>query len=235
MRSDDTFCEMCGSPALARVQNVWLCAGCGLEATRGSGEAAGTSGFRRLARRGLVASAMSAGLLTKLMIGAVAVAAVSAATIPFAQPGDTPVPTSAATLVVDSGSGLDEAAAEGQPEEVTGFVDDVQAWSACIKAAVDEHVAGRGDSRAGFDPQGACGEPPKYVGRDGELPAQASDQAGENRRKNDGTTPGEPQGNANGKAATEEDEATEADKGRTGNANGKGNAKGKDKPKGDTP
>jgi hypothetical protein len=178
---------------------------------------------------------MSAGLLTKLMIGAVAVAAVSAATIPFAQPGDTPVPTSAATLVVDSAPGLDEGVADGQPEEVTDFVDNVQAWSACIKTAVDEHVASRDDSRAGFDPQNACGEPPKYVGRDGELPAQAADKAGENRHKNDGITPGEPQGNAKGKAATEEDEATAADRAGNGNANANGNANGKDKSKDDTP
>jgi hypothetical protein len=160
------------------------------------------------------------------MIGAAAVAAVGAATIPFAQPDAPRVVTTVTTLAPNSGpaSGEDPAAT-GQSEEVADFAEGVHSWSDCIKAAVDEHVADRGESKGGFDPQGTCGEPPKYVGRDGELPVQASDKAGENRLKNAEQEPGEPNGNANGKDAT----GAEDNRGGNGNGGDRGNGRSEDK------
>jgi hypothetical protein len=158
---------------------------------------------------------MGAGIITKVLIGAVAVAAVGAATLPLAQPGEpTPDSSSVVTVATDTEStSVDETA--GKPAAVEVFVDDVHAWTDCIKAAVDEHVANREESRGGFDPHGACGELPKYVGRDGVLPAQASEKANENRDKDK-----EAKGEANG--AADADPAGSAEKAKGGNGNGNG-------------
>lgn len=231
MKSDAAFCEICGSPALARVHNTWLCAGCGLDATQ-SGRVATGSRFRRLVRRGVAATALSAGLLTKIMIGAVAVAAVGAASIPLTQ-GDvaTPDSTTLTTEVVEPIEPVAET--PGKPAAVSAYVETVHDWTDCIKNAVDEHMAIEDNSRKGFDPRSVCGESPKYVGRDGELPEQASDKAQGNRLKNEDKVPGEPNGNANGKPAdgivSEESAGDPESKGNQGKGEGSSSDKGKDK------
>jgi septal ring-binding cell division protein DamX len=216
---------MCGSPALARVDDVWLCAGCGLKATQ-SGGVAPASPVRRMVRRGVAATALSAGLLTKMMIGAVAVAAVGVASIPLTQANG--VSPESTTVAAETSEPVEPTTEEpGQPAEVSAYVETVHDWTDCVKQAVDEHMANEENSRKGFDPRSVCGEPPKYVGRDGELPAQASDNARENRLKNEDKVPGEPNGKASDKTDGAVAEETAGSGESKGNQNSdKGNGKG---------
>jgi len=160
---------------------------------------------------------MSVGMLAKLMIGAVALAAVGAATIPLTQMTDGPGQSLERVVAVspDATSTTGTSVLEAQPAEVGAFVDDVQAWSDCIKAAVQAHKADPKSSKTGLDPHGSCGESPKYVGRSGELPQQASDKAQENRAKK---LDSEDIGNSAGNGPPED----KADNGKSGEKPGKG-------------
>ena len=63
-------CKFCGAPATVRMQGLTLCARCGLE------RSSGRRGTVRRGHRAVLLGLLSSGFLAKMVVGAVALAAV---------------------------------------------------------------------------------------------------------------------------------------------------------------
>jgi hypothetical protein len=111
----------------------------------------------------------SSGFVAKMLVGAVAVAAVGGVAAGVtAQPRSRPAPTpTVAPSFVPADAATPPTAPDELIELVNEFVDDVRAWGDCVSAAAQDHDAGA------FDPKVACGETPTASDHglnDGRLP-----------------------------------------------------------------
>ena len=140
------------------MNGVSLCARCGLERSSG--------GANRITRRAALVGLLSSGFLAKLLLGAVAVAAVGgvAATMPRTTPY-APFEAAATTQTLlqvnvpvkpEALAATEEAmpATEALVENVHEYAMALQMWGDCVSEAA------RGHSGTSFDPKTACGETP---------------------------------------------------------------------------
>ena len=158
-------CVSCGAAAAVRVAGTSFCASCGLRQHRAT-EFVRTPPTVHRSHRGALVGILSSGFLVKMLMGAVALAAVGGAT---ASLRSEPVPAAAdvipavITTVMPSTTATpfvitDDDVSESTPEvgaAVDEYVVAVQIWAACVSDAATAHSGGS------FDPREACGPRPE--------------------------------------------------------------------------
>ena len=176
-RNGPERCRNCGAPAAVRMQGLTLCAKCGLERSSG--------GTNRIRLRTALLGILSSGFLAKMLIGAVAVAAVGGVAVSVPRQAAEP-PTGATattqTVLQTDASLLDLDLVESVPaddaflERIHEYVEAVEQWGDCVSVAARDHSGGP------FDPNAACGEMPMAAERGlktSPLPGQAADAPGQ--------------------------------------------------------
>ena len=148
-------CKDCGAPAAVRMQGVSFCARCGLERSSG--------GTNRISRRTALLGIFSSGFLAKMVIGAVAVAALGgvavslpheAADAPIGAPASTQTFLHTDTALVETDLVEPLPADDALLERVHAYVESVQQWGDCVSDAARKH------SGEPFDPKTTCGPTP---------------------------------------------------------------------------
>jgi hypothetical protein len=136
--SDTTRCATCQQPATVRVRGVSLCAACALVAVSRPADGDDERAASRLARRLRRLGALSGMLTAKIVLGAVALAAVGSVAVASVGAGSTTTTTAPPTT-----------STQGQDE----YRQAVRDWADCVSVA-----AAAADTD--FDPIAACGEWP---------------------------------------------------------------------------
>ena len=165
-------CEFCGGQAVAFQHGARVCGRCGTRRTLGESPVI----LPRRSRRTAFISLLTSGLLLKLMMGSVALAAVTGLAAVSVLPSNNVAPGSSNSAVTAAtttdpttsggeGSGdsvltegeLDEIVTEArnQAESAGELADAVKAWANCVAGFAQEH---RGE---GIHPQEICGEHPR--------------------------------------------------------------------------
>ena len=123
-------CILCGMGASVRVSGTSFCAACGVDQF----PSINTADHRpRGSRRAAWLAALTSSLLVKTMLGAVAVAAMTAAAGTVLQPDDGDGQEPVATATTAASSVVTETTSAGAPG-VVAFADAVQDWSECVAA-----------------------------------------------------------------------------------------------------
>ena len=179
-RNGPERCKSCSAPAAVRMQGISLCARCGLERSSG-----GTS---RVSRRMALLGILSSGFLAKMVLGAVAVAAVGGVVVSGnGNAGAPPATTATAQTLLQTQAPVLAAdlvpsisADDALVERVYEYADAVQRWGDCVSAAAREHSGGP------FDPKATCGATPDATehglttlpGKSATAPGQQDDPPG---------------------------------------------------------
>jgi hypothetical protein len=171
-------CVSCGAAAAVRVTGTSFCASCGLR-QHGTTSAPPRTPTVRQSHRAALVGILSSGFLVKMLMGAVALAAVGGVTaslrsepvpvagdvIPVVEtmiPGTSTTFSTAATdtpaIGTDDDTGVDAGksatANGGESAAVHDYAVSIQAWAECVSDAVTAHLGGE------FDPSAACGDLP---------------------------------------------------------------------------
>ena len=158
-------CVSCGAAAAVRVTGTSFCASCGLRQHGRGGVVSAPLGRR--SHRAAALGILSSGILVKMLMGAVALAAVGGVTASLrseavsASADPVPAVTAAAspgTTVTPVVASTDETIAAVELSNETGAVPDavheyvlaVQAWAECVAEAATAHSGGA------FDPHENC-------------------------------------------------------------------------------
>ena len=165
-------CEFCGGQAVAFQHGARVCGRCGTRRTLGDSPVI----LPRRSRRAAFISLLSSGLLLKLMMGSVALAAVTGLAAVSVLPSNNVAPGSSDSTVTEStmtdantsgveGPGdsvltegeLDEIVIEArnQAESAGELADAAKDWANCVADFAQEH---RGE---GIHPQEICGDHPR--------------------------------------------------------------------------
>jgi hypothetical protein len=159
------------------MQGLTLCAKCGLERSSG--------GTNRIRLRTALLGMLSSGFLAKMLIGAVAVAAMGGVAVSgLRQAAEPPTGATATTqtFLQTEASLLDldlvESVRAGDAfvERVHEYVEAVEQWGDCVSVAARDHSGGP------FDPEAACGETPmaaEHGLKTSPLPGKAADAPGQ--------------------------------------------------------
>ncbi len=201
----DERCVLCGEAAAVRVRGTSFCAACGLG--QYSNSASSPRRLRRRSRRAAFLAVFSSGLFVKVLLGAVALAAVggaAAATVidnEVSEPrspgivADQTIPTTipetaAAGSAVVALTTTDSVASPTVDAAVAEYVAAVRAWADCISGAASTHIG------TGFDPDIVCPDTPYpgdfgLAGDPADPPAAGVDPGdSENAPGHDGVGPG---------------------------------------------
>ncbi len=210
MRSlEREHCDVCRADAAVRMHGSTLCARCGLQRSL-SDPAPGS----RRARKAALAGLLSGGLLAKLLLGTVAVAAAAGLVVGPAmdEPAAGEPVESIAQTVSDAppAQSTEMPSAEAQAQRAQALADQVRAWAACVSTAAAEHRGGP------FDAATECGEAPQFTGRgngygldnpaanraagiEDASPSEEPGRSGEARRVEEGGKSGEAPGRERGR------------------------------------
>ncbi len=213
-------CDFCANKAVAYQHGSRVCGACGIQRTLNSPEPG------RRSRRMTMIGVLSSGMLVRLMIGSIAVAAVGGWAASTSPRSDA-VPSSSTLISVESiaettGSTMSPepvqedvddlvSNARAQADNAQGLADASKAWANCVSKWAKIHS---GDQ---FDPREVCGDRPDPSDYGiGEPASEDHSTRAERRVKG-----GQPENSSNGKAPS------------PGNGNGNGNRQLSDDPASD--
>ena len=201
-------CVLCGTTAAVRVSGTSFCASCGLHQFSG-GHSATAQPRQRRTRRAAILGLFSSGFLLKMLLGAVAVAAVGGvAASTMMQPNAPQLLSPATTLavaptvdstVITTAGDATPVTVESEVESPNGdtsqraaaeaYVAAVQEWANCVAEAASDHSGER------FDPMAACPNKPSpqdhgfpandAPGQTGEGPGNSENAPGQNKPPKD--------------------------------------------------
>jgi hypothetical protein len=172
-------CVACGAAAAVRVTGTSFCASCGLR-QHGTTFSPPTPPTVRRSHRAALVGILSSGFLVKMLMGAVALAAVGGVTaslrsepvpvagdvipvvetmIPSTSTTFAPAATDTPAVVTDDDTRVDtdESATRngGESAAVYDYVVSIQAWAECVSDAATAHLGGE------FYPSEICGDLPE--------------------------------------------------------------------------
>jgi hypothetical protein len=202
-------CDFCGRAAVAYQHGSRVCGACGVARTLNSG----TRSLR--SRRAALIGLLSSGLLIRIMIGSIAVAAVggwaaSTSRVPDSLPvvsstiGADPTTQTSQAIQEPAEPTVDDIldTAREQAEHAQGLADASRAWADCVSRWARMHSGER------FDPREVCGERPDPSDFGiGKPPAE-----GETTRAERGAGANEPKGRS------DKEERSSVPRGDSGNA-----------------
>lgn len=167
MKADSTDrCDFCGGKAVAFQHGASVCGQCGIRRTLGENPVILP---QRRPRHVALVGALSSGMLVKVMMGSVALAAVGSVAAASLFPTEQNVPPQPAVVESSTTTAVHTSPAALTDDEIDDLVTEalsqagrahehaaaVQEWAECVSSHAAEH---RGEST---NPQEACGDKPR--------------------------------------------------------------------------